>query len=291
MILGFGTRRATNNIVENFTRSFNGVYYDNRRTVDKFETTFWPNFNITDWLKQKTPIIILGILRGTEKLLWLAKEHKINYYYIDHAYFFRADKHTPNEITNEQSYRICVNSENLNYNINKLMNEEDILRIQNNKSILIKKISPVKSTGNKILICPPSEALVRYYKIEQGVQGWLDKTINLIKQQTEKEVIIRYKDSNTPILKDFENAYCIVTYQSTIAIEAILNGIPSFCDISSSCAPVSNTSLDILNPFIPNRNEIILWMDSLLSNQFNMKEIISGVARKSIGRLQKERYI
>lgn len=291
MIFGFGTRTATNTIVENFTKSFGGTYFYNKTTVDKFETTFWPNFNITDWIKQKTPIIILGILRGTEKLLWLAKEHNINYYYIDHAYFFRAEKHIPNEITNEQSYRICVNSENLNYNINKLMNEEDILRIQNNKSIIIKKISPFKSTGNKILICPPSEALVRYHKIEQGVQGWLDKITNIIKQQSDKEIVVRYKDSNTPILKDFENSYCIVSFQSTIAIEAILNGIPSFCDISSSAAPVSNTNLEISKPYIPNREKIISWIDSLLANQFTMKEITNGVAKRCVDRLQKERYI
>jgi hypothetical protein len=291
MIYGFGTRIATNGIVENFTKSFEGIYYNNRRTVDKFETTFWPNFNIKKWIEEKNPIIVLGILRGTEKLLWLAKEHKINYYYIDHAYFFRAEKHKTNEITNEQSYRICVNCENLNFNVNKLMNEDDILRIQNNKSIIIKKISQFKGTGNKILICPPSEALIRYYKIEEGVQGWLDRTINIIKQQTDKQIVIRYKDTNTPILKDFEDAYCIVTFQSTIAIEAILNGIPSFCDISSSCASVSNTDLNISKLFIPTRDQIILWIDSLLANQFTMKEIMSGVARKSIGRLQKEKYI
>jgi hypothetical protein len=291
MIFGFGTRIATNSIVENFTKSFQGVYYSNRRTVDKFETTTWPNFNIKNWIEEKNTIIILGILRGTEKLLWLAKKHKINYYYIDHAYFFRAEKHKPNEITNEQSYRICVNSENLNFNVNKLMNEDDILRIQNNKSIIIKNISQFKGTGNKILICPPSEALIRYYKIEEGVQGWLDKTINIIKQQTDRQIVVRYKDTNTPILKDFEDAYCVVTFQSTIAIEAILNGIPSFCDISSSAAPVSNTTLDILNPFMPNRNEIISWIDSLLANQFTMKEISNGVARKALGRLQKDRYI
>jgi hypothetical protein len=165
MIYGFGTRRATNDIIQNFTKSFDGIYYDNKRTVDKFETTFWPNFNIKKWIEEKNTIIVLGILRGTEKLLWLAKEHKINYYYIDHAYFFRADKHTLNEITNERSYRICVNSENLNFNVNKLINEDDILRIQNNKSIIIKKISQFKGTGNKILICPPSEALIKYYKM------------------------------------------------------------------------------------------------------------------------------
>ena len=67
--------------------------------------------------------------------------------------------------------------------------------------------------------------------------------------------------------------------------------IPSFCDISSSAATVSNTTLDILKPFIPNRNEIIKWIDSLLANQFTMKEILSSVARKAVGRLQRDMYI
>lgn len=290
MIYGFGTRPATNHAVQAFCESTESIFFKNIKNVDMFQVSYWQDFDWVKWIENKIPIVCLGILRGTEQLLWRAKENNINYYYMDHAYFFRADKHTPNKITNEKSYRICLNGENLNYLVNDKMNVEDLYRIKKNKNLIFPK-NIVPSTGNKILICPPSYAISRYYKFENGVQDWLEKTIKIVKEQTDKEIIIRFKDSKTPWIKDFENAYCIITYQSTIAIEAILRGIPCFCDKSSSSAPVSNTSLNLNQPFKPTLNQIEKWVDGLLANQFTMDEIRSGVALNAVNRLQKEKYI
>ena len=125
--------------------------------VAKLIATWQRETIITDILNQeeKIPIVILGILRGTERLLWAAKYHKINFYYIDHSYFFRADKHKKNKTTNDWSYRACLNQENLNFLVHDKLNLSDINRIQKNKNLLLPR-SIIKTTGNKILICPPS---------------------------------------------------------------------------------------------------------------------------------------
>jgi len=291
MIYGFGSRSATNPVVLFFCEGAKGKYFPNARNVNLYEMSFWPNFDWKKWQEEKIPIVILGILRGTERLLWIAKEQKINFYYIDHSYFFRADKHKKNEITNDWSYRVCLNQENLNFLVHDKLNSLDMNRIQKNKNLILPK-NIVKTTGKKILICPPSYAIARYYKLKNDdVQLWLNDTIRSVKEQTDKEIVIRYKDSTTPYIKDFENAYCIITYQSTIAIEAILNGIPSFCNQVSCVAPVSTTILNLNEIKFPTMIEIENWITSLLANQFTMEELKNGVAFEAINRLQKEKYI
>ena len=290
MIYGFGTRPATNHVIRAFCESTESVYFKNAKNVDMYEISYWQDFNWHKWIEDKIPIVVLGILRGTEQLLWRSKENNINYYYIDHAYFFRAEKHIENKITNEKSYRICLNNENLNFLVNDKMTSEDTTRIRKNKNLLFPK-NIIPTTGNKILICPPSFAIGRYYKFQNGVQHWLEETIKTVRAQTDKEIIIRFKDSKTPWIRDFENAYCIITYQSTLAIEAVLRGIPSYCDKSSSVAPVSNTSLNLNQPYTPTLIEIEKWVDGLLANQFTMQEIQKGVALNAVNRLQKQKYI
>ena len=291
MIYGFGTRPATNSAVLFFCESVKGKYFPNSRNVSLYEMSFWPDFDWKKWQEERIPIVVMGILRGTERLLWIAKEQKINFYYIDHAYFFRADTHRQNKITNDRSYRVCLNQENLNFSVHNKLNSIDINRIQKNKNLLLPR-NIVKTTGNKILICPPSYAIARLYKFKnEDVQLWLNDTIRAVKEQTDREIVIRYKDSKTPYLKDFEDAYCIITYQSTIAIDAILRGIPSFCNEVSCAAPVSTTILHLNKIKHPTTLEIENWVTSLLANQFTMEEFKNGVAFEAINRLQKEKYI
>lgn len=291
MIYGFGTRPATNPAVSFFCEGAEGRYFPNNRNVNLYEMSFWPDFDWSKWQQEKIPIAILGILRGTERLLWLAKEQNINFYYLDHSYFFRADKHKKNDITNDWSYRVCLNQENLNFLVHDKLNTEDTNRIQKNKNLLLPR-SIIKTTGNKILICPPSYAIARYYKFKNNdVQLWLNNTIQIVKEQTDKEIIIRYKDSTTPFIKDFENAYCLISYQSTLAIEAVLRGIPSFCSEYSCVAPVSTTTFDLNKIKFPSMLEIENWMISLLANQFTTAELKNGVAFEAINRLQKQKHI
>ena len=290
MIYGFGTRPATDYAVRSFLNSTEHTYFKQTRNVDKYEMSFWPNFIWHKWIEQKIPIVTLGILRGTEQLLWRAKENKINYYYIDHAYFFRADKHINNKITKDRNYRICLNTEHLNYLTNKSLIDADYARIEKNKMLMFPR-NITRKTGNKILVCPPSFAIGRFYKFENGVQTWLDDTIKAIKSQTNKEILIRLKESTTPLVQDLEDVYCVVTYQSTLAIEAILNGIPVYCDQSSSSAPVSNTHLNISQTYFPTKDEIENWVINLLANQFTIEEMNSGLALETVNRLQNNNYI
>ena len=80
---------------------------------------------------------------------------------------------------------------------------------------------------------------------------------------------------------DLENAYCTVSYQSTVVIQSIVNGVPSFCANESMGVPVSLTDMSLIKDplYTPERE---YWIDSLLANQFTMSEIENGTAWKYV---------
>ena len=100
-------------------------------------------------------------------------------------------------------------------------------------------------------------------------------------------------ESQKPKPLNFENAYAIVTFQSTVGISAILEGVPHFCDITSMCAPVSRTGRgessvnEIKNPLYSDNR--VAWIESLLANQFTMSEIINGTAWKHVKDIEGEK--
>ena len=90
-------------------------------------------------------------------------------------------------------------------------------------------------------------------------------------------------------MEDLQNAYCIVTHQSTAAIAAILNGVPSICDASSCAAPVSSTKIeDIENLTRPDNDLIYNWVNSLLACQFPIHKLADGYAKRAVDRLQSQ---
>ena len=93
--------------------------------------------------------------------------------------------------------------------------------------------------------------------------------------------MIRAKEDRTPLEKDLENAYCTVSYQSTVAVQSIISGVPSFCANESMGVPVSLTDMTkIEDPLYTTERE--QWIDSLLANQFTMSEIEDGTAWKCV---------
>ena len=106
---------------------------------------------------------------------------------------------------------------------------------------------------------------------------WEEQTLKTIKKHTRKPIKIRTKESNTPLEKDLENAFCTVSYQSTVVIKSIMSGVPSFCANESMGVPVSLTDMtQIKDPLYTPEREY--WIDTLLANQFTMSEIENGTA-------------
>ena len=81
-IRGFGTRPVTDKVIEDFLSSFNGKFYRALRQVQPYEVSRWSGFSQEEWLEKKYACVVMGILRGTERILWQCRQHQVDYYYF-----------------------------------------------------------------------------------------------------------------------------------------------------------------------------------------------------------------
>ena len=269
MIQGFSTRQLTDIPIRAFVKSAYGIMHEKQKEVDKYEITKWES------LKHhlEYPCAVFGILRGTGEIIRKCKESKHTFYHFDHAYYFKEQKHGINKIFNDKIYRITKNNLMLTY-IDKLKAADRERLSKFTKHINFK---PFKYDGSYVLVLPPSDHVRKWY----GLSDWEKNVMETLKKHTKREIRLRTKESKTPYIEELQNAHAVVTCQSTACVDAILEGVPSFCDKMSVGVPVSSTDLsEIETPIYPaDRRQ---WIDSLLSNQYTLEEISNGYAWKRL---------
>jgi hypothetical protein len=285
--------------------------------VDRFVSKKWPTFEekkqLYGWAQY--PCAVFGILRGTDIIIKECEKRKHDYYYFDHCYLYAGYKHSNHPIFNSRIYRIVKNAQSLT-KIDTL-SKEDNKRVDwylNKKNISINKW---KKDGGHILVLPPSLFMKRFYNMhvvlqEYGIQKgkkvirnttdqqyeglnrdktifidkesnydndefWEKQVVNKLKKHTDREIRVRYKDSKNTFQQDLVDAWAVVSSQSIGAVDALIAGVPSFCEDTSAALPMSLTDLSkIETPIYPDNREE--WMRSLLANQYTLDEIKSGVA-------------
>ena len=261
--------------------------------------------HIDEFIKTGIPtgtdaVATLGILRGTGHLLKQAAKQNIDRYYIDHAYF-------------EAGYdgdcwlRISKNKHSINY-----IKDVSSFRWEN---FFASKypVMPWKSfneRGNNILVVPPTNAICWYfneYGWEKNILSELKKYLN---EDIFKNVRVRNKP-NEPIMdrsgnylglkqnqqkenvsleEDLNNASIVIAYNSQVALDATLKGIPVIVDKHNCCFGLSFKLTDLNkglnNPNFdvePNRIHLFKWLSYC---QFKLDDIKSGFAWKTINNFQ-----
>ena len=269
---GFKTNTG---VKDKILESFCDFTHENTRTnIPQFELGDWPTFDKQKWTENS--VAVVGTLRGTETIIWESQRRGHNFYYMDHAYF-----HATRLYQGDIQYRIIKSQMQLNHLVD--LDDEDYKRIDRYKPITTK---PFTKNGNHILLCPPTKAICRLYNLGDE-QSWINDMVSELKSHTDRDIIIRKKDETKTLQEQLKNCHAIVTHQSTAAIQAILQGVPSFCDLISQSVPVSEIDISkIETPFYPDDDLRQQWIDSLLSCQFNMSEISNGKAREIVDRLQ-----
>lgn len=158
-----------------------------------------------------------------------------------------------------------------------------------------------RTTGDHILVC-----LQRNGGWSMGgmdVQDWAVKTIDAIKQHTDRPIVVRAhpgdKDSvnylnprlgrckikfskrvtlsyNKNLEDDLEDCWAAVNYNSSPVVGAAIEGVPIFVmdPARSQCTDVANTDLSqIENPLMPDRQA---WVERLSMFHWNFDELKSG---------------
>ncbi len=228
----------------------------------------------------KVPIAFRGITkRALIKKCW---ETKRNFYFMDTGYFANyATISNPKGV--KRWHRIVKNN---------LQHLGPIETRPSDRWERLQKEFPTlewkgwRKNGKSILLVAPSEKPCKFYGI--NLDEWLEETINKIKENTDRPIIIRKKTKfridrvmNNHIYKQFidDDVYALVTYNSIAASEAVAFGIPSFTLAPNAASPVASEDLTkIENPFYPDEDLVRQWCCYLSYGQFNNEELANGDA-------------
>lgn len=169
---------------------------------------------------------------------------------------------------------------------------------------LIKKnlnidLKPQRKTGNNILICCQRDG--GWSMGGKSLMPWLIKTISYIKKYSDRPIVVRFHpgDKNTlahkraiasyrikdvkisnklNILQDFDDAHAVINYNSSPAVAAAIEGIPSFVldPSNSQAAEVSHHDLKDLENIREFDRES--WIIKIAQMHWSLDELKDGTA-------------
>ena len=204
---------------------------------------------------------------------------KLDYYHIDHGYFWRGYAHvTGNKNPHNCTwFRIAKNC----HVLNEILDVDDYRWKKYFYDYFGGYGKEYSRKGSKILFCPPSPSMISLYHQEK----WVEETLEVLKKNTDREIVIRAKPqikfndmisptTNKTLEEDLEDCWALVTHSSCAAITAQLMGIPTFSDFNSPSTPVSLSDYSrIENPYYPEDEIRMKWLNSLAYSQYSTNEI------------------
>lgn len=129
-------------------------------------------------------------------------------------------------------------------------------------------LEPWKRSGSHIVLAPPTKT----YMASHACEGWIENTLFELAKVTDRQIVIRDKETKRPLQDDLRNAHCLVAHGSIAAVEAVILGTPVFVHADSAAALVGQTDLkQIESPIYPDREQ---WCRSLAYSQFTEQEMI-----------------
>jgi hypothetical protein len=224
---------------------------------------------ISTWSKEeltKTPVVLRGITK--RKQMDTCKATGRDFYYIDTGYFGNGKKKNYHRITRNDVQNFGPVRERPSDRFDRT-------------GVSLKK---VRADGSKILLAPPSQKLLNLYDID--LETWVNQTLAEIRAHTDREVVIRRKQGRSTRINDdtiemalSQDIYCLITYSSIAAGEAILFGKPAITLGPNAAAAVCSTSIsDIETIKRPNLDEISAWVRHIAYCQFTEVEMRDGTA-------------
>lgn len=132
-------------------------------------------------------------------------------------------------------------------------------------------ITPWRRSGRHVLVCLQSDEFMA------TVAGFSGDIAAAVCDQTDRPVRVRRKGNQRPLAADLADCWCVVTWASNAAVEAILAGIPAIVLGESAAAPMAGDGLDQIDapPTPAGREE---WAAGLAASQWTLEEIATGKA-------------
>lgn len=223
---------------------------------------------ISNWeLEQDstTPLVLRGVTK--RKQMAACRATGRDFYYIDTGYFGNGKKKTYHRVTR-----------------NDVQNFGAIVDRPDDRVPPGVGVAKFRSQGSKILLAPPSQKLLNLYNI--NLEDWLAKTQATIRQYTDREIVIRLKQGrsvrqNTDTIQRAldDDVFCLVTFSSIAAVEALLHGKPAITLGPNAAAPLCSQHLsEIESHKIPTLDEVRALIRHLSYCQFTEAEMRDGTA-------------
>jgi len=131
-------------------------------------------------------------------------------------------------------------------------------------------LSPWSKDGRHIVIAAPTRTYAKFH----DCANWTADTIDALARVTDRQLVIRDKESKRPLQADLDGAHALVTHGSIAAVEAVVLGCPVFVHESSAAALVGKVGFKYIeSPIYPDREP---WVKSLAYSQFNENELVDG---------------
>lgn len=208
---------------------------------------------------------VWGLGAGNLNIVKTAQQNKKNWLYTDMPYWNRFNPSNPE---GKYHWRMCVNNVHVN----------QIFDLPNDRCSHI-TLKEWRHHGEYILVAPSSDTIHRYLE----KPNWTDDIVSKLKQLTDLPIKIRPKPrkkgtsgphvADIPLSEDFSKAKYVVTSCSMVGVEAVIEGIPTFCEPEAGCAPVANTDIFSLEPRFDDRQQ---WLNTISYHQYTSVEIQNG---------------
>lgn len=256
-------RPRTEKYIEAFARGANANIHDYKTVLDS---------------KDCDKVCFMGVLRGTNLVYKWAQHNNKDFYYIDRPYWGES-RGTPYWMRCVKNEHVKTKHESRPDDRYKKFYKGDAIR-------------PYHKNGKYVLVVPPSHSMALHF----GGTDWLDKTLKILKENTDREIIIREKPYNPKSFFDSEGkmmpgpsenkqpekpfewdkVHAVVTFNSSITIKAFHNGVPCFSNFENPCGEICESDFSkIETPMYADREPVF---NSLAYGQFTQEEFRNGWA-------------
>ena len=226
---------------------------------------------VSKWEREEetdNALVIRGLGGGSQKAIKHCWETNRTFYAIDTGYMGN-DK-------GKKWHRVTKNA----LQIGGPIRERDSARLAK----LNYKFVPF-THGSKILICPPSEKVMKLWN-QPSPEDWTQNIINELRQYTDRPVEVRLKpirreriSNKTMEMALADDVHCLITYNSIAATEALLLGKPAITLGPNAASVLCNTNLyEVENLYTPSADEMYAFACHLSYAQFTQDEMQNGTA-------------
>ena len=243
--------------------------YKNKKKISAFVKGCNAVWATPDDIQNNTqhPMIFSGIT--TPMVLAQARQHNLDYYYIDTGYFGNAKK--------KNYLRVTKNAYHNWFPI--VERSRDRLDIANPDLTKFNR-------GNRILLVPPDSKICTAMNLGDPEQ-WINDTTALIEKHTDREIVVRRRTMNRThrLVEDTfvnqlqQDINAVVVYTSNCAVESAMHDIPVVSlgrNGATQVCPFDIKQIDSLPDIDPDLKES--WLRHLSYSQFTHNEMLSGLA-------------